>query len=1174
VLTQSILTLTSISLSPLNGSAPVGATQQFTATATFSNGTNGNITASVAWTSSATTVATISSLGVATILEEGPTTIQAAVGSVNSSTTLTGSPSRFRFTGDLITARDTFTATVLQSGKVLIVGGTGSGLSIVGTCELYDPATGTFSATGNLNVPRFNHTATLLNSGLVLIAGGEVSNGSGGFTESAIAELYDPNAGTFSLTGSLNQARKNHTATLLGSGAVLIAGGNGLNGDVATAELYSSTTNSFSTTGNLNTPRDMHTATLLNDGTVLLAGGEPDAGSSALASAEIYSATTGLFTTTGPLNTASVNHTATLLNSGQVLIAGGSPLAFSGALARAELYNPSTHLFTNSGNLTTPRSSFTATLLSTGDVLFVGGANNSSQVLDTGELYDPTAGAFSLAGNLNVGRVFHSAATLNNGLVLFAGGLDAESLNLNSAETYQSTTTELPPVTMQITPAVVNMVIGGTQQFTAVDNYGFPRQDVTWSVSNASLASVTPNANNAAVLTALAAGQVTLTASAEGVTAQEQVTILSQTSFTAGSTIWSALPPASGFSALQLAQAVPSANGPDLYSISLSADGTQSIIQALMADGEQLWQATVPPLNKTSVPDGTGGLIVTAYQTCASGQTNPMTVIDLDGATGQPLWQAVGVGVNNGNGITYCYPAGTAPQIAVGGDGSAYIVEPTNAGFSPLTKVSPDGAMQTSTLGRTTIILNGQTTIVTCCEGPPMVNTDGNMYVEYEIRNVTNNVITSDALYLYHSDNVLAPVELSTTTQNQALLPGPIIPDGQGGVIATWTISPSNPPVPQFPYQAVDVSNDVEGTPFNLPFSPQTVTFQQSPTLVLGENGVAFASSMTTSSTDGVTQVSQIASFNVTSGAPNWSYQATAGDILTIVEATGDGGITINDSNAGVIQLDSTGNNATAAAIRSNNRLGIRADDSPSGTAALQGAVPFDLSTWVSTASGAATAIWSPDGTNGIPTILAQSASPMPHENQQGQSLPPYCQRGNVNCALAPVSDGPDPDRQDVPNRQVVYSLFDLQNGTLNPLVGHGKTPPPVEIELWEAHVTTSMASVCTWQTNNPDTICKSPKDSGQITDHMDAPLIPFTVDVQFLVDRQGVQVFWPNSNGTWYGAWGASSPPPPGFYPNQTASNNGAWGTITQINPNTSAPAACPTDCDKTLPNAGPPSQ
>jgi hypothetical protein len=116
----------------------------------------------------------------ATILDEGPTTIQAAVGSVNSSTTLTGTPSRFRVTGQLINPRESFTATVLQSGKVLIVGGLGSGASLVAACELYDPATGTFSKTGNLSVPRFGHTATLLNNGMVLIAGGEVSDGGTG----------------------------------------------------------------------------------------------------------------------------------------------------------------------------------------------------------------------------------------------------------------------------------------------------------------------------------------------------------------------------------------------------------------------------------------------------------------------------------------------------------------------------------------------------------------------------------------------------------------------------------------------------------------------------------------------------------------------------------------------------------------------------------------------------------------------------------------------------------------------------------------------------------------------------------------------------------------------------------------------------------------------------------
>jgi hypothetical protein len=173
------------------------------------------------------------------------------------------------------------------------------------------------------------------------------------------------------------------------------------------------------------------------------------------------------------------------------------------------------------------------------------------------------------------------------------------------------------------------------------------------------------------------------------------------------------------------------------------------------------------------------------------------------------------------------------------------------------------------------------------------------------------------------------------------------------------------------------VINGVLGTPFNLPFSPQSVTFQQSPTLVLGENGVAFASGQTTAA-DGVTQVSQIASFNLTSGTPNWTYQATAGDTLTIVEATYDGGITINDSNTGVIQVDATGSNSSANSIRLNKSAGIRADDSTSSVAALQGAVPLDLSTWVSTASGVATALWNPNGTNGIPTILAQSASPMP----------------------------------------------------------------------------------------------------------------------------------------------------------------------------------------------------
>ncbi len=173
-------------------------------------------------------------------------------------------------------ARDSFTATTLQNGKVLIAGGISYPAALpIATCELYDPATATFSKATRLAVPRFNHTATLLNNGMVLIAGGVTGDPINGDTQLASAELYDPNSGTFSYTGSLNIGRTSHSATLLGNGMVLVSGGkNVANGELTDSELYDPSTGTFSSTGALNTARDGHTATLLNDGTVLIAGGQ------------------------------------------------------------------------------------------------------------------------------------------------------------------------------------------------------------------------------------------------------------------------------------------------------------------------------------------------------------------------------------------------------------------------------------------------------------------------------------------------------------------------------------------------------------------------------------------------------------------------------------------------------------------------------------------------------------------------------------------------------------------------------------------------------------------------------------------------------------------------------------------------------------------------------------
>jgi uncharacterized protein YjdB len=82
-------TLSSIAVTPTNPSIPNGATQQFTATGTYSDASTKNITSTVTWSSLSTGVATISSTGLAAAVGTGSSTIQAALGAVNGSTVLT-----------------------------------------------------------------------------------------------------------------------------------------------------------------------------------------------------------------------------------------------------------------------------------------------------------------------------------------------------------------------------------------------------------------------------------------------------------------------------------------------------------------------------------------------------------------------------------------------------------------------------------------------------------------------------------------------------------------------------------------------------------------------------------------------------------------------------------------------------------------------------------------------------------------------------------------------------------------------------------------------------------------------------------------------------------------------------------------------------------------------------
>lgn len=345
----------------------------------------------------------------------------------------------------MVDARRSHTATLLQNGKVLVTGGIN-----LASAELYDPVTNSWSSAGTMSTPRGRHTATLLPDGRVLVVGGLAS----GFNGPALAsaELYNPTTNSWSPAGTMHDARYVHTATLLCTGKVLVAGGyNGdpaVNRDLASAELYDPTTNSWSLAAPMSVDREHHTATLLGNGKVLVTGGfmTLNVPTDSARRAELYDPATDSWSPAGQMSTARAKHRAVLLQNGRVLVIGGYDL--NTVFATTELYDPATNTWSSTASLHGPRVEETATLLGDGTVLVAGGADDANPVT-TAERYDPQTDTWTVVAPLNEARFILPAALLDTGMVLLAGGAVNGSGALTTAELYDprgSVTNPYPPL--------------------------------------------------------------------------------------------------------------------------------------------------------------------------------------------------------------------------------------------------------------------------------------------------------------------------------------------------------------------------------------------------------------------------------------------------------------------------------------------------------------------------------------------------------------------------------------------------------------------------------------------------------------------------------------------------------------------------------------------------------
>lgn len=278
------ISVATVTVSPSAPSINVGATQAFAATARNLQGKTLSGT-TFSWQSSTTATATISTLGVATGVAAGSTTITALGGGKSGTASLTVNSVAVSWVAKagMPTARSALTTAVVN-GIIYAIGGSNVHANSLNphlaAVEAYDPTTNTWAAKAAMPGARSSLSSAVVN-GVIYVFGGDdgiaPTPGANTFKPVTTVQSYDPATNAWTTRASMTIARERF-AIAESNGIIYIMGGlipdgSGFVTNTPTTHAYTVSTNTWTTRASMPTSRSFLTATALN-GVIYAIGGQ------------------------------------------------------------------------------------------------------------------------------------------------------------------------------------------------------------------------------------------------------------------------------------------------------------------------------------------------------------------------------------------------------------------------------------------------------------------------------------------------------------------------------------------------------------------------------------------------------------------------------------------------------------------------------------------------------------------------------------------------------------------------------------------------------------------------------------------------------------------------------------------------------------------------------------